>query len=72
MSLVTAERIRSAFDELGNASGPLADVLVQVEAVLDGATSPGVNPRQRDVRSAAGALLRAVYPHMRPAEMGPL
>lgn len=72
MSLVSAERIRSAFDELGNASGPLADVLVHVEAILTGAMSPGVNPGQRDVRSATGAPLQAVYPHMRPAEMGPL
>ncbi|MFF3337816.1 hypothetical protein [Streptomyces flavidovirens] len=72
LRLVTADSIRTAFAELGNASGPLADALKQVEVSLSGLTAAAGSSYQREVRSAAGAILRAVFPRIRDTETRPL
>jgi hypothetical protein len=72
VSLVTAESIRAACEEFGHAIGPLADGPRQVEESLARIAPAAASSYQREVRSAAGALLRAVYPRIREAETRPL
>lgn len=58
LGFVTAERIRPALTEVGQASGPLADVLQQAEAVLSGAALAEDSSYQRAVRTGSGSPAR--------------